>query len=288
MPAIKCPACGYSHRHIQQICMNCGQALVVDTTLSLNSPSAQASRGLAQKTVVDTVDERRENSSFHATALTVHIEQDNSAPYSIPSPETSAGFQNFISSTPANGKSTKTEEPWKNERLPLGIPLFKPQLMGSVIHIETREQLNDYPNLFGVLLSMLAEIIWVMPNVHTSRETIDKIETTRLRIHASNGKPYDAVLYGNLSGANLSMGDTVSLWGNWRKGRLMVRKGYDYTSHSIITTSTTNMLIPALIVLSILVALYLYINHFSFETVFTQIKEIPVWFDQLRSIFFHQ
>jgi hypothetical protein len=87
---------------------------------------------------------------------------------------------------------------------------------------------------------------------------------TVLRVRSDDGTQRDARVRGHLTGANLTLGDRVELWGWKRRGVLMVRRGYNRTSRSVVSSSAMRSLFPVLLLVLLLAAgfcLWLYWNH---------------------------
>lgn len=267
MPASKCPTCGYRNSLSAPACANCGTELHVSEALLPALPSLATPPRARQMPVLS---ERPRAMS----RVIVSQSQEDDSPYQTTLPDQVQDLVPFESIPPR----FSTNADWETlARLPFGFALLRPRLVGSIIHIEAREQVNDFPNLAGALLALLAEIIWVIPNVQATREQVDRIEVTRLRIQREDGQIHDAIVRGSLRGANLSMGDLVSLWGHRRKGNLVVRKGYDHTTRSAISTTSSGMLIPALLILAVVAFLYLSFAHMSLGDAFQRLGEIPAW-----------
>jgi hypothetical protein len=146
------------------------------------------------------------------------------------------------------------DEEWQNQKLPWYFPKSKPRIAGTVLHIESKEEAVDYPDLYAAIATLLVELIWVMINVQQTRDT-DRVVMTTVRIQTTAGELRDARLRGNMRGANLSLGDKVSLWGPRRHGVLFIRRGYNHTTQSVISTHSIGLLIPAIITILLFVAL---------------------------------
>jgi hypothetical protein len=208
------------------------------------------------------------------------------SPYQSPLPRTQvelAAFQDFVPPLTANNQAADPQlEPQSERRLPPLFAISRPDLVGSVVAIDTREQTNNTPDIAGALFALLAEIIWIVPNSHAGREGPDRVEITRVRIQTDDGTRWDATLRGTLQGANLAMGDEVSLWGRRRRGNLLVSKGYDHTSQSPISTNGGGRRIfPLILLLFVGVGLYLYISAVSLPTALHQVQGFGTWIGNL-------
>ncbi len=154
-------------------------------------------------------------------------------------------------------------EYWKADKLPWGFPRIKPDITGAVIHMESKEEVVDYPDLFAAVATLLVELIWVLPNVQENKEG-DRIVMTTIRIRTYDGSLRDARLRGNMRGANLSLGDEISLWGAKHHGILLIQRGFNHTTKGVVFTRAIGMFVPALIVIfCIAVAVYFLPNWAS-------------------------
>jgi hypothetical protein len=142
-------------------------------------------------------------------------------------------------------------DPWLDDKLPWGFPRRPPDIAGIIIQIQQSQELPEYPNLILGITNMLTELIWVIPN-DTMKSQDERLQVTTVRIRVNDKIKKDARLIGYLRGANLTLGDAISLWGWHRKGSLIVRKGYNHTSQAIVDTHTLGLVLPALTLLILL------------------------------------
>lgn len=265
MSASKCPNCGYRNGPAARTCANCNQALSEAESLPLALPipaHLRSGRGVQDRLSAPTPD------------VIVHQTQEEFSPYQNTIQGNALELTPFEALVPAQ----ELAPAWQPlTPLPFGFAWRRPTLVGKIIHLESREQVNDFPNFAGALLALLAEIVWMIPNVQTTREPVDKIEVTRLRIESEDGQIYDAMVRGSLRGANLSLGDTVSLWGYRRRGNLLVSKGYDHTTRSAIATTAAGLLLPALLLLVVVAFGYLALAHLSLADALHRLAELPGW-----------
>jgi hypothetical protein len=119
-------------------------------------------------------------------------------------------------------------EPWLTDTLPWGFPRRSPDVAGTIIRIQQLQELPVYPNLVIRIVNMLIAFICLLPN-RMMKKGHERLQVA-MRIRTSNDETKDAYLIGDLRGANLALGDVVSLWGWQRQGRFTVRKGYNHTS----------------------------------------------------------
>jgi hypothetical protein len=148
-------------------------------------------------------------------------------------------------------------EPWKTDRLPWTLPRRRPQLSGKIIHIRNEMEFPDFPNVLRAIIDLMSEFLWMAANQPTHKEG-ERVQITIVRLRTSDGQLRDARLMGYMRGANLSLGDIVSFWGWRRRGSLMVKKGYNHTSKATIVTNVMSMLVPGLIVLALVLALFVF------------------------------
>jgi hypothetical protein len=275
MPATRCPACGYRNTQTTLPCINCGQILdELARPLAMESEVAPVSALLARRAFLPPGAE-----SVSRSAVIVSHPLDDISPYQSASQDQIP----FISAMPLPTiPSTVLSAQEMHSPLPFGFAWTRPALCGAVIQIEVHEQIDTFPNIGGAISIILSEVFWAILNVQTTREAADKIEITSLRIQTEDKHVHDVSVRGSQRGAHLSMGDTVSLWGHRRKGNLIVRKGYDHTTRSRISSTALSAFWPALLLLLIVGALYLFISHKSLVDVFTFVKALPV---EIKKIF---
>ena len=302
---MRCSGCGYRQSSTALACINCGQALAQPSPLPVEEPVAaplpevvagppaephlselrlspervvqppakEINARLARQLVAEReiVRPARTDESW-PPAVRVNQVGNELSPYQTTLREL-APFQNMVPSDARRNIRDDVRGP-----LPFGLAWTRPRLYGTIIALEVREQASDLPNIGGAILMIVAEVFWALLNVHTTREAVERIEVTRLRIEASDGSAHDAILLGVQRGANLSLGDTVSLWGHRRRGNLVIHKGYDHTTRSRISSSARGLLLPALLLLLILGVLFLSLSHTSLLEVWKAIKGLPAWF----------
>lgn len=133
-----------------------------------------------------------------------------------------------------------------------------PSIEGIILQVQSQEELPA-ASMSGSIFGFLRDMIWYVPE----QRNRERIKLTSLRIRNAAGEQKDARLEGYLTGANLTLGDKVVLWGWDRKGVLIIRKGYNHTSKSSIVSSnmhspakTTLLAIVAIASLATLIYLY--------------------------------
>ncbi|GHO57223.1 hypothetical protein [Ktedonobacter robiniae] len=131
---------------------------------------------------------------------------------------------------------TSSQPPWQVDKLPTGFPHRPPELWGKVILVQS--QLENPPLAgLGFFLRLLRDVLWPVPNEVRSKEQ-EKIMITTIRVRTENGQPQDARIHGYLRGANVSLGDTISIWGKrGRRGAIYIRRAYNHTVQGAVSTS---------------------------------------------------
>ncbi len=158
--------------------------------------------------------------------------------------------QGILPALPTFVKEDK-RPPHDKDKLPWGLPRRDPDVAGAIILIQQSQELPEYPNLIVGLTNLLTELIWLIPN-DTMRKEEERLQVTTIRIRCEDDEKKDIRLIGYLRGANLTLGDDIWFWGWHRKGSLIARKGYNWTSKAVVTTHTLGLIVPALTLLILL------------------------------------
>ena len=158
--------------------------------------------------------------------------------------------QGILPALPTFVKEDK-RPPHDKDKLPWGLPRRDPDVAGAIILINQSQELPEYPNLIVGLTNLLTELIWLIPN-DTMRKEEERLQVTTIRIRCEDDEKKDIRLIGYLRGANLTLGDDIWFWGWHRKGSLIARKGYNWTSKAVVTTHTLGLIVPALTLLILL------------------------------------
>jgi hypothetical protein len=146
---------------------------------------------------------------------------------------------------------------WKQDKLPWYFVKTRPTIAGTVIYMESKEEIIDYPDFFAAIVTLLVSLIWIMTDTVQEKES-DRVVMTTVRVKTDQGQLKDTRLRGNMRGANLSLGDYVSLWGFKHRGVLFVRRGFNHTTQGVISTSAMGVIVPALLItVAALLAVYL-------------------------------
>lgn len=134
-------------------------------------------------------------------------------------------------------KSQPALPPWQVDPLPFGFPRRPPELWGNVVQVQSQQ---ERPPMVGAAMVFrgLRDIVWAMPNEirHPDRELV---QVTTIRVRKADGALQDARVQGYLRGANLSLGDTISIWGRKRHGAIYIYKAYNHTAKGTVSTSAT-------------------------------------------------
>jgi hypothetical protein len=149
-------------------------------------------------------------------------------------------------------------QPWESESLPRGFPKRPPDISGTLVMVQNQHEIRRNEGFSKALVDAL----WPAPDASsTNKERQVNVTTLRIR-NSSDGIQQDARMEGYLKGANISLGDTISLWGRRYKGTLVVYRGYNHTTKSIVMTNTMTSPLPVLLFLVLLVALFFLLSSF--------------------------
>jgi hypothetical protein len=170
-------------------------------------------------------------------------------------------------------------ELWKTDKLPWYFPRTRPNLAGTVILMETKEEIIDYPDLSAAIATLLVELVWVFAQVQQEKESGDRVVMTTVRVRTYDGALKDSRVRGNMRGANISLGDEVSLWGAKRNGVLFVRHGFNHTTQGVISTHSLGLIVPALIVIVAFIALFYLLPSWLPSTSHQFLSALEVFFN---------
>ncbi len=133
-------------------------------------------------------------------------------------------------------KENKRPKPWDTDKLPWGLPKQDPDIAGRIIQIQQSQEPPEYPHLIIEFMNWLAKLIWFIPN-DTMRREEERRQITTVRVRTSDGEKRDARLIGLLRGAPFTLGDDIWFWGWHHKGNFIIRRGYNWTSKTIVAPS---------------------------------------------------
>ena len=132
------------------------------------------------------------------------------------------------------------------------------RLEGVIVSVQTHQE--DAPS-GNLLLSFLKDLLW--PSEARASDYKRTITVIRLRTH--NGMHRDARLDGEPRGALLVTGDNLFLWGRYRRGMFVVRRGFNHTSEAEIYSSERRLsLLATLLVVAVLLIALSVLWRFSF------------------------
>ncbi|GHO42787.1 hypothetical protein [Ktedonospora formicarum] len=187
--------------------------------------------------------------------------RDEMSPYTIPdgSPlsyyDPAEGIRTVIKEEQGLRNPQHALPPWQLDRLPFGFPRRAPELWGAVVQVQSQQ---ERPPMVGAALLFrgLRDIVWAMPNEirHPDR---DMVQVTTIRVRKADGALQDARVQGYLRGANVSLGDMVSIWGRRSRGAIYIYRAFNHTAKGQISTSATASSGPffALLIILVLVAI---------------------------------
>jgi hypothetical protein len=263
--SIKCPSCGHRNLYstVLRICTNCGAILSSPLTTSQEPLEVSASHQLPKESTALQMSV--------GSALTRLSEKDLSVePYQIaelPAPADSEDelFQTIIQDPE---ESATISLPPMRGQFPRGLPRRSPDITGRLIYVQAQTYHSARSDLTGSIATQLFGLI--MPGSSEQNKEREKV-ITRMRTRAFDGTQSDAYLEGMLTGANVALGDEVSLWGHTRKGTLVVHRAYNHTTRSRVTTSATTSWGPMLSILILLLVV------FVIWTLWSHTPLLPQW-----------
>ncbi len=154
-------------------------------------------------------------------------------------------------------------------KLPWGFPKRPADADGVIIYVHAQEEYQQ-PSLLGAILRMFVNMVWATPGDLRQHER-EKIHVTTIRVRMPDNVQKDARMEGYLKGANLSLGDVVSLWGWRRKGSLVVTRGYNHTAKATISSSTMSSPISGVVLILLAVVAFVLLAYMY------HIPIIPHW-----------
>lgn len=271
MPAIKCPLCGYRNLHssVLKICTSCGTPLSAspatpeepeDPSLTtqlpmLPSPDQPAGKSTAVQLHPGSVPVR-------PTERGLAIQSSGALQPSLPGEELEDDeqFQTIVREIKEPARSPLETR----GRLPRGLPRRPPDITGTLIYVQEQTYHSTPPGFMDAFSKQLLGAIWTSSREQQPDRDRDKV-VTRMRIRCFDGERRDAYLEGVLTGANVALGDDISLWGRMRKGTLVTRRAYNHTTRSIVTSNSASSQMPVLVILLVILAvvsLWTFWNHF--------------------------
>jgi hypothetical protein len=291
MPSIRCSSCG--HRILlpidRETCANCGALLTQQYMASQQTaaveqllnpfeseepppPDISLSRTANQSPRLPSSSGQKISSSDEQTekARDLQLYQQRSVSSYQPVQETYS-LQPYYSTqiapldprgdlaTPFAADNAELATPHLSP-LPLGFPKRPPDIEGTIIHVQSQTENPMTPDSVEFIFKLFRDLIWAVPHEQHNQQ-LRQVNVTTLRIRISDGAQKDARLEGYMRGVNLSLGDTVSLWGHRRRGLLRVYRGYNHTSKGVVkTTATSSAATVFLMLIMFIVVCYLLLN----------------------------
>ena len=177
--------------------------------------------------------------------------------------------------TPAINLSARPSDVFATQKYPFWFPRRPPDLVGSIIHIQSQEENSS---LTWSFLRRLCDTVWVTrsdPHTHGRHE---QLLVTMLRLRLSDGTQKDARLEGYLIGAHLTLGDVLSLWGKQRHGIILIRRAFNNTSGAVVSTrmSRSSNWAPLVFLILLLLALFIVYHWYHISV----LPGLTQWFGQ--------
>lgn len=283
MPSIKCTSCG--HRMLRpnatQTCTNCGAPLLPpelmdeeeQQSLVLYAPP-QASAAPSSPTLAN---EQLAMPRTSQTALQPYASLTSSQQIVPAQPQamSMSPFDASSASVPAIFTGSEMAaapiampQPWESESLPRGFPKRPPDISGTLVFTQSQLELRRNTGLGKALV----DAIWPTPNEQSVNKE-KQVNVVTLRIRNSEGVQQDARMEGYLKGANVSIGDTISIWGRRYKGALVIYRGYNHTTKSIVMTNTMTSSLPFLLLIVIMLALFFMLTSFAHINLLQELRQ---------------
>jgi len=273
MPSLKCGSCG--HRMMlsttQAFCTNCGAPLslpATDAEQELPFVEQAEEQAIVPYEPRQPVSRARYNASMTEYPSLQRYRTRDIARYQPPM--SNIPHDPYIDVTPEILMDSMGQLPpggplssrWGRSELPWWLPARPPDVEGTILHVQSQMENPLSYDIAAILFKQMRDFIWVDTHPQDGRiENRDTVFVTTLRVRMLDGNLKDARMEGYLTGAQLSLGDTVFLWGRKRKGTLFVRRGYNHTSKGII--STRSMQAPMLSIFLLVLAALAFFVLFS-------------------------
>jgi hypothetical protein len=278
MPSIKCISCG--HRMLRpnatQTCTNCGAPLIPpelmdeeepQQSLVLYAPSQVVSPEPALPTQTTEPHMALQPYSSSTPAQQIVPAQPQMMSMS-PFDASSASVPAIFTGSTLTEAPVFVPPPWDSESLPRGFPKRPPDISGTLVFVQSQLELRRNTGLGKAFV----DAIWPAP----SEQSVNKekqVNVTTLRIRSSNGLQQDARMEGYLKGANVSIGDTISIWGRKYKGALVIYRGYNHTTKSVVMTNTMTSSLPFLFLIIVMLALFFMLASFAHINFFHYLQQ---------------
>jgi len=96
---------------------------------------------------------------------------------------------------------------------------------------------NTLKGLIGLMLLPFRPLMVLIALIFSPRQTPEMQEVIVLRVENAVGRLIEARIEADIHGAGVRLGDHVTLWGQYRSGVLIVRRGYNHSSGADIRMS---------------------------------------------------
>ena len=238
MPFIKCPNCGnkISIPPTPAACLNCGEPI--------SAPGSRTSASSAPMPPV-TGPMPRSASSYPPVPVSkpmppVPVPSSSYPPVPVSGPTAPIPVSSPTPPVPVPSAPVAVSV---FGPLPRNMPSRSPDFEGTVSIPPTTHEVKlgtDWSHavlgclLFPFLL-IFKPMMLVMGLVGLSSRPERKMTITTIRLQRPDGVVRNARLEGDLMGAGVSLGDTVSLWGSDRSGTVIVKRAYNHTTSSEIS-----------------------------------------------------
>ena len=250
--AIRCPWCNHVTFDNETNCSHCDASLTPSESIPSATTSPELPALVPQQQLVPV-------QSPQAVMLTPSDPYVQPV-YPVPPPQTiNIGHSSMVSFAPALPIG----------KLPWGFPKRPADVEGVIIYVHAQEE-HQQPSLLGAILRMFVNMVWATPGDLRQHER-ERIHVTTIRVRTSNEVQKDARVEGYLKGANLSLGDVISLWGWRRKGSLVVTRGYNHTAKAAISSSTMSSPISGVVLILFAVVAFVLLAYMY------HIPIIPHW-----------
>src|SRR5579859_358346 len=121
--------------------------------------------------------------------------------------------------------------------LPKGFPSRPPDMFGTVIHTQSQMENPLIPDNAEFIFKMIRDLVWAVPQENQQPRSV---HVTTVRVRTSDGSIKDGRIEGYMRGVNISLGDTISVWGHRRRGLLLIYRGYNHTSKGVLKTTASS------------------------------------------------
>jgi hypothetical protein len=290
MPSLKCGSCG--HRMMPSatlaFCTNCGTPLSLPSTSAEQEPAFVEQEQAQAQSMIPYVPRQPMSRASHDEALMEYPSVQRYRTRDIARyqpPRSNIPPDPYIDVTPEILMDSMRLLPpdgplssrWQRGNLPWWFPARPPDVEGIILHVQSQMEHPLTFDIASIILKQIRDFIWMDTRAQgghsDNRETVF---VTMLRIRMLDGNLKDVRLEGYLTGAQLSLGDTVFLWGRRRKGTLFARRGYNNTSKGTISTRSSQTPLQGVLLLALaILACYVFFFGLPFLPHFPAFFHFP-------------